>query len=180
MDWVERGAIWLCRLLNYAAALGALAILGLVIAGVTMRYVFNDPLGFTEELVGLLLISIVFLTVPLGLLSGRSIHVSLVTQLLPPLGRRIAQILASLVVIAFAGWYVWVAYDKWLALAFRLDLKTEVARLPLTPWMVLVPAMLAVAAAVAVYQIVRVLTGRPAGISARQAGLPDDGMGDGA
>ena len=62
------------------------------------------------------------------------------------------------------------AYDKWLALAFRLDLKTEVARIPLTPWMVLVPAMLAIAAVVAVYQIVLVATGRPATISARQAG----------
>ena len=95
-----------CRLLNYAAACAAAAMLVLVVAGVVMRYAFNAPLGFTEELVGLLLVAMLFLSLPLGALANRHVSVTLLTQALSPVGRRIADAMAALVTIAFAVWFI--------------------------------------------------------------------------
>ena len=149
----------LCRLLNFAAALAATAMLLLVVAGVVMRYAFNAPLGFTEELVGLLLITMLFLSLPLGALTNRHVSVTLLTQVLPPVGKRIAEAMAALVTIAFAVWFIHETIP-WMDLALRLTLRSEASRLLLWPWMLVLPVALGVVALVAVMGLARTAAGR--------------------
>ena len=158
-----------CRLLNYAAACAAAAMLVLVVAGVVMRYAFNAPLGFTEELVGLLL------SLPLGALANRHVSVTLLTQALSPVGRRIADAMAALVTIAFAVWFIHETIP-WLDLALRLTLRSEASRLLLWPWMLMLPIALGVVVLVAVMGLGRTVIGRGAadGRAPRQPAPPSE------
>ena len=164
-----------CRLLNYAAACAAAAMLVLVVAGVVMRYAFNAPLGFTEELVGLLLVAMLFLSLPLGALANRHVSVTLLTQALSPVGRRIADAMAALVTIAFAVWFIRETIP-WLDLALRLTLRSEASRLLLWPWMLMLPIALGVVVLVAVMELGRTVIGRGAadGRAPRQPAPPSE------
>jgi len=122
-------------------ALAALAGLGMVVmvsVGVVMRYFLNSPLNFTEEVVGLLLSASLFLMLPYLTLQDKHVQITLLTQHPSEKVRWSLRILKQLVTLAF---FAWMLYETipWLKFAMKLNLKTEISRLPLLPWMAILP-----------------------------------------
>ncbi len=74
-----------------AAALGALLVIvmtGVIGYSVALRYLFNQPQTWTDELVGYLLVVVVMLGAAEALRRGDHIAVDLLTERLGPRGRR--------------------------------------------------------------------------------------------
>ena len=100
----------LSRLGIALAALALLASLALVTYSVAMRYVFNVPVPWVDELVGYLLVVCVMLASADALLKGEHIAVDAVTERLSPRGKRIALLIGMLAVaigallLTIEGW----------------------------------------------------------------------------
>jgi TRAP-type C4-dicarboxylate transport system permease small subunit len=112
------------------------------------------PFRFTEELSGLLLAMMVFLAMPMALVRDLNIRVTLVTDSLPALARRVAWIASELILVAFATIFAW---QSWNLVAFhaRLGLKSEQARLELWPWLAVMTACVALCALVGAWKATR-------------------------
>ena len=126
---------------RWMVTLAALAGLGMVVmvsVGVVMRYFLNSPLNFTEEVVGLLLSASLFLMLPYLTLHDKHVQITLLTQHPSKQVRWSLKIFKQLVTLAF---FAWMLYETvpWLKFAIRLNLKTEISRLPLLPWMAILP-----------------------------------------
>ncbi len=133
--------------LSAAACAG---ILGLVVTAVVMRYAIAAPFRFTEELSGLLLSAMAFLALPFAMIGNANIRVTLVTERLPRPARRLAWVIGQAIMVAFCAIFAW---EGWNIAEFtlRLNLLSEQARLPLAPWVLLMPACLALTALLAAW-----------------------------
>lgn len=140
-------------LLALAAVAGA-GIVALIVAAVVMRYAISSPFRFTEELAGLLLASMVFLSIPAVRLADSDIRVTLFTERLGGAARRLAWVTGQLIT---AGFFAVLAWEAWGIAAFttRLGLMSEAARLPLSPFLWLMVAGAALTALVALVQAIR-------------------------
>ncbi|MEM6462469.1 MAG: TRAP transporter small permease [Pseudomonadota bacterium] len=132
---------WLLPVFNGLAILSAVcggAIVIIICVSVAMRHIAQAPLHFTEELVGLLMTAAFFLAMPLVTLKAENVRVMIVIANLPArLARRVA-LAAGLFGVAFCLWYFALCLP-WLEFAFDRNLKTEVARLLMYPWMAVIP-----------------------------------------
>jgi len=136
-------------------------ILGLVLAAVVMRYAVAAPFRFTEELAGLLLSAMAFLALPFAMAGNANIRVTLVTERLGRVGRRVAWVLGQAIMVAFCGIFAWEAWGI-ADFTLRLNLMSEQARLPLGPWVALMPAGLAFTGLIAAWAALRPpLEGKP-------------------
>ena len=113
----------------------------IVFLSVFQRYVLKSPLSFSEELVGLLLCSMLFLSLPYISNSEKHVKINLFVNLLSDKAKLFASILSSLVMITFCFWML-VETISWMDFAIRLNLKTENSRLILFPWMAVIPLAL--------------------------------------
>lgn len=92
------------------AAAGVLVSLGLITYGVVMRYAFNSPPVWVDDLVGFALVGIVMLAAPVTLRKGEHISVDILTDRLGSKGKRWAEgwATASVAVVsamlAINGW----------------------------------------------------------------------------
>lgn len=145
---VDRAILWLTRAL---AALGAACIAGmagLTVAAVAMRYAFGAPFAFTEELAGLLLVSCIFLGLPYVLAIHAHIRVGLLADRTRGVLRRLFWVAGQLVFVAFAA----VFFRDALADArftLMLNLRSEVARIDLAPFVIVMAGGSALAGLVA-------------------------------
>lgn len=144
----------LSRGLLALSAAACAGILGLVVLAVVMRYALGAPLRETEELSGLLLSALAFLALPAVMASHDNIRVTLVTERLAGLPRRLAWLVAQAVTVAFCAIF---AVEAWNIAEFtlRLGLRSEQARLPLGPFVLLLPASMALVGAIAAWQAMR-------------------------
>jgi len=138
---LRRVAGWLEPLFVVMAILATIAgaiIVVLIGASVTMRYFAYAPFRFTEELVGLLMTAAFFLALPLVTLRAEHVRVRVLVAALPDrIAGRVA-VLARLFGAAFCLWFFWLCMP-WLEFAFDRNIKTEVGRLLMYPWMALLP-----------------------------------------
>ncbi len=137
----QRIAGWLGPVFVAMAVLATIAgatIVVLIGASVTMRYFAYAPFRFTEELVGLLMTAAFFLALPLVTLRAEHVRVQVLVAALPdPVARWVA-VLAGLFGTVFCLWFFWLCMP-WLEFAFSRNIKTEVGRLLMVPWMALLP-----------------------------------------
>ncbi len=143
--WVNRVERTLRPVFVGLAALATLAGSAIVIllgTSVVMRHVAGAPLRFTEELVGLLVTAAFFLALPLVTLNADHVHVRLVVGALPPNLARWAQFLAGVFGVIFCLWFAYLCLP-WFEFAFERQIKSEVSRLLLFPWMALMPVSIA-------------------------------------
>jgi TRAP-type C4-dicarboxylate transport system permease small subunit len=120
------------------AAIAGCAIVALIGASVAMRYFAFAPFRFTEELVGLLMTAAFFLALPLATLRAEHVRVLVLVSALPERSSKIVNVLAALFGAAFCLWFL-VLCMPWLEFAFDRNIKTEVGRLLMYPWMALLP-----------------------------------------
>jgi len=169
-EQMDRVILWVTRAL---AALGAACIAGmatLTVLAVIMRYAFGAPFAFTEDLAGLMLVSAVFLGMPYAMATHAHIRVNIAYDRTQGWARRVLFLLGQLVFLAFAAIFFRDALAD-LNLTRMLNLKSEVARVPLVPFVAMMSGGVAVAALVAAWQMLRP---PPAGIAAPD--LPEKGF----
>ena len=132
---------WLRHLfvaLAVVATLAGVSIVLLVGASVTMRHVAHAPYRFTEELVGLLMTAAFFLALPLVTLNAEHVRVQILVASLPARLAHWASVAAALFGVAFTVWFFWLCIP-WFEFAFERNIKTEVGRLLMYPWMAILP-----------------------------------------
>ena len=96
LDWTARAA----------SALGAVLVIAMTFIvgyGVAMRYLFNRPQVWTDELCGYLLVLLVMLGVAETLRRGEHISVDLLTERLGPRAQRWVEVWGMLAVIGVAA-----------------------------------------------------------------------------
>jgi len=120
------------------AALAGGAIVVLIGASVAMRYFAFAPFRFTEELVGLLMTAAFFLALPLATYRAEHVRVLLVVSALPDGARIWVRRLSVVFGAAFCLWFLALCLP-WLEFAIDRNIKTEVGRLLMYPWMALIP-----------------------------------------
>lgn len=137
---------FICTAAALLAAVAAAVIVGLIGASVAMRHLALSPLRYTEELVGLLVSAVFLLALPLVTLRADHVRVQLLVASLPSRLRRQVSVVAALLGAAFCLWVLYLTLP-WLDFAVRREIKSEVARLLLYPWMALLPLSMALTAA---------------------------------
>lgn len=151
---IDRVMLLVTRVL---AALGAACVAGmatLVVLAVIMRYAFGAPFAFTEELAGLLMVSSVFLGLPFVLATHAHIRVGLVYERAGGWLRRTFWVLGQLVFVTFAAIFFRDALAD-ARFTLMLNLRSEVARIQLAPFVICMAAGVALAGLVAAWQMLR-------------------------
>jgi TRAP-type C4-dicarboxylate transport system permease small subunit len=145
-------AVFFVTRLMAALAGGCIAAMAvLTVLAVVMRYGVGAPFRFTEDLAGLLLICSVFLSIPHAFSTGSHIRVTLLADRARGPARRVLWIAGQAVFVAFAIAFIHAGWKE-AAFTIRLDLKSEIARLPLAPFVLLMLGGVGVAGAVAAWQ----------------------------
>ena len=144
---LRRGLDGMALAMAVLASAAMVAIVGIIMTSVVMRKVLNTPLHVTEEVVGLLLISALFLGLPYVTLKARHVRVSIVADNLPGRARKVMRSAAMAVGFGFFAWLVWVSIP-WFEFTFQSGLRTQTTRLLLWPWMAMLPLSLGLTAAI--------------------------------
>lgn len=101
------------RLLAFIAALMMLATMVIVSADVLLRYLFNAPLSWSYDLIGLYLMAgIFFLLLSDTFRMGGHIGVDIVQQALPRAARHVMLGLGDILSIAVFGPIVWIGLNR--------------------------------------------------------------------
>ncbi|WP_269078966.1 TRAP transporter small permease [Litchfieldella anticariensis] len=110
----------------------------LVFVSTLMRYLFNSPVHFSNELAGLLFLSITFLTIPHVLNIDRHIKIDLVVKKLPSRIKNPVGVFASMVMIIFSLVFI---YESWGFMNFSrlISSRSDISGILLWPWMILMP-----------------------------------------
>ena len=123
-----------CDALLYVATAGGILITVFVALSSMMRYAIGKPFAFTEELVGLLFSTMVFLSLPYCTLRRRHIEVTLLTDRFPPALRRVSALTSALLVLLFCIWYGTFAWE-FVLVSWQLHSKSDMGGILLWPWM---------------------------------------------
>jgi TRAP-type C4-dicarboxylate transport system permease small subunit len=114
IDRIVTNAIWALA----ALLLGAISILGLY--QVLIRFVFNQPSSWTEEIIGRLLIWTVALGVVAAFRQGALVSVDVMLRWSRGRWRQAVRLIILVVTATFLGLLAWVGYD----LAWRIRFQT--------------------------------------------------------
>ncbi len=157
----------IARLASVAALLAGFATLAVVLLisyDVTMRYFFDKPQIFVDEVASFLEVLIVFGGAAYTFRIGGHVRVDLVTTLLRPAVRAWLRVLTLAVGVAFLAIVIWVTTQSALA-AWRYGRVSAVMLYPLWWPMLLIPAGLALMALAMLARLgrqVRAAVGPPA------------------
>jgi len=157
----------IARLASVAALLAGFATLAVVLLisyDVTMRYFFDKPQIFVDEVASFLEVLIVFGGAAYTFRIGGHVRVDLVTTLLRPAVRAWLRVLTLALGVAFLAIVIWVTTQSALA-AWRYGRVSAVMLYPLWWPMLLIPAGLALMALAMLARLgrqVRAAVGPPA------------------
>jgi TRAP-type C4-dicarboxylate transport system permease small subunit len=150
-----RGVERVCDALLGVATVAAILVTGFVALSSVMRYLLGQPFSYTEELVGLLFATMVYLSLPYCTIHGRHIEVTIVTDRFSPAARRWSERASALLVLLFCVWYGSFAWE-FVAVSWRLNAKSDMGGIVLWPWMA---SMLAACVLIAAAVVARWRTG---------------------
>jgi len=157
---VERVALWCV----YGGCVAVVGILVLLTGSSIKRYLLGTPIPVTEELAALFFVAVSFCSMPYGFCARRQIRVLIAWRRLPERTAAWAAVAGDVAAIAVLAVLIQslLAFTRF---SIEVGAASEVADLPLWPWMLLMTAMLALlAVAVATRTAVDIrdaLAGRP-------------------
>ncbi|MCG7599286.1 TRAP transporter small permease [Halomonas sp. McH1-25] len=111
---------------------------GLVLVSTLMRYLVGRPIGFSDELSGLLFLSLSFLSLPHVLNTSQHIRIDLLVRALPSRMAAVADIFANAILVAFASIFAYQAWD-FMTFSLQIGARSEISGVLLWPWMALMP-----------------------------------------
>lgn len=151
---VDRLILRVTRVLALGSGLCIAGMFAIIVTSVVMRYAVSRPLGFTEELTGLLLATSIFLVIPYVTANHLNIRVTLLSDRLTGMTRRVVHILGQLVLAGFLLVFL-IEAEKFVGLALRFNERTELTRLPIAPFKAAMAISIAVTLAIALWQMLR-------------------------
>lgn len=104
---LDRLIVGLATVSMAVAALAVLAMCFLVTGAVFVRYVFGLPVVWVPEIVGYLMVALVFLALGETMLAGGHIKIDLFVGRLPKRPRDIIELLTLTLSIGVAGFFTW-------------------------------------------------------------------------
>ena len=118
--------------------LSGIAMTGLIFVSTLMRYIGGRPVRFSDELAGLLFLSMTFLCLPYVLDRGRHIRIEIVRRLVPEPAASIMDVIGTLTLVTFCAVF---AYEAWSFMEFSHSIRsrTDISGILLWPWMTLMP-----------------------------------------
>lgn len=138
MHLVIRWADRLAGVMLVLSTITAILMTLFVVLASVMRYGLGSPFAFTEELVGLLFTTMIFLGVPICTLRNSHIAVTILPDMMRPRMRGIADRLASVLVVVFCVWFGYLSFG-YMQTAIELDARSAGSRLLLWPWTAILP-----------------------------------------
>jgi TRAP-type C4-dicarboxylate transport system permease small subunit len=136
------------------AGLAVLAVVLLISFDVLMRYFFNQPQLFVDEVASFLEVLVIFGGLAYTFRTGGHVRVDLVTGRLPPPARAWLRLIALLIGLAFLGAVIWTTAQSAVT-AYRYGRVSTVMLYPLWVPMLLIPAGLALMAVAMLVTLVR-------------------------
>ncbi|WP_290690548.1 MULTISPECIES: TRAP transporter small permease [unclassified Haematobacter] len=154
----------LTEALGYVASALVLLLVVHVTADATLRTVFNAPIAGTTEIISLFyMIGIAFL--PLGLVERKDAHISVevLTEMMPARIVHVLLILATILGVVVMAMLCWRTWLEALSQMRRNSVVVIAGRDPVITWpsYFVLPFGFGVAALVAFYKLICLLTGRP-------------------
>ena len=143
-----------CRLSTVLAVILMAVMACFVVLSSVMRYAVGSPFHFTEELVGLLFCSMVFLVLPGVQFRSRHIKVDLLTNRFGARVTKLQRLSASGLTIVFGIAFGWEAYD-YFAYVYERGSVTYIGDIPLFPWVGVIVFAVCWATLVAIWQLIR-------------------------
>ena len=141
MQGISRSLGLISRGLIALAVAAGLAITGLIGLAVVMRYLVGAPLRLTEETVGLLFVTLVFLPLPYLALREQHIAATVVVERLPRTWQRVIAAGSRLLVLVFVLWFGAVTWD-FAQFSWEVGARSDAANIPIFPFMALMPVAL--------------------------------------
>ncbi len=142
--------------LLFLSSFAGFGIVAVVLLSVFQRYVLKSPLSFSEELVGLLLSSMLFTSLPYISNMEKHVKITLISNLLQIKYKIWLTIIAYLINLIFSAWML-IETIEWMDFAIKLNLKTENSRLLLSPWMAVVPLSFSVNIIISIKKIFKLI-----------------------
>ena len=142
--------------LLFLSSFAGFGIVAVVLLSVFQRYVLKSPLSFSEELVGLLLTSMLFMSLPYISNMEKHVKITLISNLLQIKYKIWLTIIAYLINLIFSAWML-IETIEWMEFAIKLNLKTENSRLLLSPWMAVVPLSFSVNIIISIKKIFKLI-----------------------
>ena len=158
MVTVERVFAAVSRVLLYLAAVAMLLMTALVVVASAMRYLVGKPFAFTEELVALLYMTMVFLSIPIATVKRQHISVTLLSERALALLHRPFRLFAAVVMLVFNAWFSVIAFD-FTAVSYGLNAKSEQVDILLWPWMALVPLSMGFVSVISLLHLLQATAG---------------------
>ena len=138
----HRFAEGLTTVLEYLSMACITAISLLVIAQVVMRYVFNDPLEWSEEMARLVFISSAFIGIGAAYGRRRHMFIDAVVVLLPEKAKQIFEVVVVAIATAFLIGVIGISAQS-IADLHRMDVTTPAMELPMAYVYLVIPLGLA-------------------------------------
>ena len=157
---MERSVERLLAPLGWLMAIDLIGMMMLTVVDVIGRYIFNNPIPGSAEVIGLMMGVLVFGTLPLASLRNEHILIDVLDNFLFPGARkRVQQVVfqfASAMVMAFIAWRLWI---KAAELASYRD-TTMFLQVPLAPMAYFMAVLSGVTALVLLFLSYEALRGR--------------------
>ena len=156
---------WTSRAAGLLAGVGVLAITGLITFDVLMRYFFDRPQLFVDEVASFIQVFVVFAGLAYTFRAGGHVRVDLVTSSLPRPVRAWLRVVTLALGVAFLAVVMWVTAQSALA-GYRYGRVSAVMLYPLWIPMALIPlglSLMAIAMLAALVRQVRAGLGPPDG-----------------
>lgn len=117
---------------------GGVVMTGLIFVSTLMRYLGGSPLRFSDELAGLLFLSLTFLCLPYVLDKGRHMRIEILLNLVPAPMARIMDVIGTITLVTFC---VVFAYEAWDFMDFSRSIssRADISGILLWPWMAIMP-----------------------------------------
>ena len=111
--------------LLFLSSFAGFGIVAVVLLSVFQRYMLKSPLSFSEELIGLLLSSMLFMSLPYISNTEKHVKITLISNLLQIKYKIWLTIIAYLINLIFSAWML-IETIEWMEFAIKLNLKTEI------------------------------------------------------
>ena len=111
METVKRINEWMCKIENALNSIALVAVLLIVTAQIVMRYVFNDPLIWSEELSRYLYVWIAWLGCAFCVGTRSHIRVPIAFDSFPPTVKKIVTVVGNFIIIVFFCYLMKYAFD---------------------------------------------------------------------
>ncbi|SEL65880.1 TRAP transporter small permease [Halomonas daqiaonensis] len=117
---------------------GGVVMTGLIFVSTLMRYLGGSPLRFSDELAGLLFLSLTFLCLPYVLDKGRHMRIEIIRNIVPGPMARIMDVISTLTLVAFCMAFAYEAWD-FMGFSYSISSRADISGILLWPWMAIMP-----------------------------------------